>query len=136
MKHIKTVENLLIRAENKGESHVTRDGRVIYEAGKYGDDEHLMGLYHYNRRIAEFDLNKHRLVALYGESVSDVDAISTFFERYGVPFMVGYRPVNGGFYGRDVDGTEIFRGDYDSDEEFADSLYTPAVMDIEFDRTY
>lgn len=104
MKFVKLVDELLRRAERNGTSRYVRNGIPTYNAEM---NENEVVLYHYDTELIRLDCRTEKIIYLYGESISDVDAISTFSYRYGLHLIVGYRPVHGGFYAYDTDGKEI-----------------------------
>lgn len=112
MKTIKTVQKLVERAERKGEARVNRDGFEVYRVENNGK---TASLYHYETLTCEVDLENNTILEIYGESVSDADSVGTFLNAYGFNLFLGYRPVNGGFYGR-VAEQEFFLDDFSETE--------------------
>lgn len=109
MKTIKTVIELMKRAEKKGVA--VKRARQRYDWGytyalddlkevyRVENDGRAVSLYHYGTLTARVDLKNMQLVNVYGESRSDADSINTFLSWLGLEyFEFGFKPVNGGFY--------------------------------------
>lgn len=106
MKTIKTVSNLVQKAENNGVAIFRRSQSGYLHLGslteiyRVENDGETASLYHYETLTAKVNLKKKSLVCIYGESFSDADSIGTFVSDT-IGFKqgcFGYRPVNGGFY--------------------------------------
>ena len=100
MKFIKTIENLLERAERKGTAHI--NGRMSYAWGEKGDLEekykihitrrNILFMYHWGTLTATINLNTLEIENYYGESVSDRDSLNTLVYCLGIAPNFRYLP--------------------------------------------
>ena len=108
MKNIKTVTELMERAEKNGVAAIRRRQRYmegmmgtgnLVEVYRVENNGKIASLYHYQTLTASVDLENMELIRVYGESRSDADSINTFLSWLGLEyFEFGFKPVNGGFY--------------------------------------
>lgn len=99
MKFIKTIENLLQKAEEKGTAQI--NGRMSLWGGAKGDLEekyaieiegHKLIMRHWGTQTIEIDLSTNKIISYYGESVSDRDSLNTLIYLLGVPGKFRYFP--------------------------------------------
>ncbi len=99
MKFIKTIENLLDKAEQKGEAIL--NGSMSYAWGVKGDleEKYAIEIYgnklymrHWGTQTIEIDLNTNEIVSYYGESVSDRDSLNTLVYCLGMEPNFRYLP--------------------------------------------
>lgn len=101
MKFIKTIENLLEKAENKGEAIL--NGRMSLGWGMIGDleekyaieiDGNKLVMRHWGTQTIEIDLSVegNRIVSYYGESNSDRDSLNTLVYCLGIAPNFRYLP--------------------------------------------
>jgi len=88
-KRIGCVENMVKRAMENVEAHITRNGKHVY-AATYAAG--ILELEHYDTTILEYDLNAKKIVSWGGWSNSDRDALNTVLEH------CMYHPGNEYFY--------------------------------------
>lgn len=105
MKYIKTIADLMERAEKKGYAVKRARQRGYWGTGdleevyRVENDGKTVSLFHYGTLTASVDLESLELLKIYGESRSDADSVNTFLSWLGFEgFPFGFRPVNGGFY--------------------------------------
>lgn len=115
MKKIKIITDLAERAEKKGVAVKRARQRDRWNVGdlvevyRVENDGQTVSLYHYGTLTASIELESMRLVAIYGESRSDADSVSTFLMWLGFEdFYFSYKPVNGGFYFTAYDCKDMF----------------------------
>lgn len=133
MKIIKTVDNLIERAERNGASQASRNGVQVYATEANNMRGGMFRLFHYGTETVTLKhADSHAvLIGVYGESVSDADSINTVMHYYGIPVRFGFRPVNGGFYGMLNDGATVYLDSfsgYDASGEFANALKSAMTM--------
>jgi hypothetical protein len=80
MKHIKTIDMLLERADRRGYAQLVRNGRTVYEVIKEGE---IYTLKHYGTVTIKYDGINEVLLEWYGEGVSDRDSMNTFLSCLG-----------------------------------------------------
>ncbi|VEV89147.1 TreP [Staphylococcus phage Stab22] len=99
MKFIKTIENLLEKAENKGEAIL--NGRMNMGWGMVGALEEkyaieILGnklvMRHWGTQTIEIDLSMKEIVSYYGESNSDRDSLNTLVYCLGIAPNFRYLP--------------------------------------------
>ncbi|XWX32569.1 hypothetical protein LCFBJUUZ_CDS0110 [Staphylococcus phage PG-2021_76] len=100
MKFIKTIENLLTKAEQKGSAKI--NGRMSYGWGAKGDLEekykihitrrNILFMYHWGTLTACIDLNTKEINSYYGESVSDRDSLNTLLYLLDIEGKFRYLP--------------------------------------------
>lgn len=91
MKFIKTIENLLEKAENKGAAIL--NGRMNYGWGMVGDleekyaieiDGNKLIMRHWGTQTIEINLSTKEIVSYYGVSNSDRDSLNTLVYLLGI----------------------------------------------------
>lgn len=99
MKFIKTIENLLNKAESKGEAIL--NGRMSLGWGMIGDLEekyaieingNKLVMRHWGTQTIEIDLSVNEIVSYYGESNSDRDSLNTLVYCLGIAPNFRYLP--------------------------------------------
>ncbi len=98
MKFIKTIENLLDKAEKKGQAIL--NGRYFEGYGfsdlqeKYAIeiDGNKLIMRHWGTQTIEIDLNNKEIVSYYGESNSDRDSLNTLVYCLGMEPNFRYLP--------------------------------------------
>lgn len=99
MKFIKTIENLLIKAESKGQAKI--NGRKSDAWGVYGEleekyaieiDGNKLIMRHWGTQTIEIDLSINEIVSYYGESNSDRDSLNTLVYCLGIAPNFRYLP--------------------------------------------
>ena len=99
-KHIKTIENLYNKAQEKGEAilngrlwdRYSLDYGELQEKYKITINKNIVCLYHWGTKTLEFNTKTDEPVYIYGESRSDCDSMGTLFELLNVNLMPHYRP--------------------------------------------
>ncbi len=98
MKFIKTIENLLTKAENKGQAIL--NGRY-YDGYRNGEleekyaieiDGNKLVMRHWGTQTIEIDLSINEIVSYYGESNSDRDSLNTLVYCLGIAPNFRYLP--------------------------------------------
>ncbi|AFN37835.1 hypothetical protein [Staphylococcus phage 812] len=98
MKFIKTIENLLTKAENKGQAIL--NGRY-YDGYRNGEleekyaieiDGNKLIMRHWGTQTIEIDLSINEIVSYYGESNSDRDSLNTLVYCLGIAPNFRYLP--------------------------------------------
>ncbi|THA39261.1 hypothetical protein E5428_10250 [Histophilus somni] len=98
MKFIKTIENLLEKAENKGQAIL--NGRY-YDGYRNGEleekyaieiDGNKLVMRHWGTQTIEIDLSINEIVSYYGESNSDRDSLNTLVYCLGIEPNFRYLP--------------------------------------------
>ncbi|AFN38874.1 TreP [Staphylococcus phage P4W] len=98
MKFIKTIENLLNKAENKGQAIL--NGRY-YDGYRNGEleekyaieiDGNKLIMRHWGTQTIEIDLSINEIVSYYGESNSDRDSLNTLVYCLGIAPNFRYLP--------------------------------------------
>ncbi|AUV57016.1 TreP [Staphylococcus phage vB_SauM_LM12] len=98
MKFIKTIENLLTKAENKGQAIL--NGRY-YDGYRNGELEekyaieiegNKLVMRHWGTQTIEIDLGMKEIVSYYGESNSDRDSLNTLVYCLGIAPNFRYLP--------------------------------------------
>ncbi|WDQ44016.1 hypothetical protein [Staphylococcus phage HMGUsa2] len=98
MKFIKTIENLLTKAENKGQAIL--NGRY-YDGYRNGEleekyaieiDGNKLIMRHWGTQTIEIDLSVNEIVSYYGESNSDRDSLNTLVYCLGIAPNFRYLP--------------------------------------------
>lgn len=99
MKFIKTIENLLEKAENKGEAIL--NGRMSLGWGMVGSleekyaieiDGNKLVMRHWGTQTIEINLSTKEIVSYYGESNSDRDSLNTLVDCLGIAPNFRYLP--------------------------------------------
>lgn len=99
MKFIKTIENLLEKAENKGEAIL--NGRMSMGWGMSGGleekyaieiDGNKLVMRHWGTQTIEINLSTEEIVSYYGESNSDRDSLNTLVYCLGIAPNFRYLP--------------------------------------------
>ena len=99
MKFIKTIENLLEKAENKGQAIL--NGRMVLGWGNFSDlqekyaieiDGNKLVMRHWGTQTIEIDLSVNEIVSYYGESNSDRDSLNTLVYCLGIAPNFRYLP--------------------------------------------
>ena len=99
MKYIKTIENLLEKADNKG--HAILNGRMSLGWGMIGEleekyaieiDGNKLIMRHWGTQTIEIDLIRKEIVSYYGESNSDRDSLNTLVDCLGIAPNFRYLP--------------------------------------------
>lgn len=99
MKFIKTIENLLEKAENKGEAIL--NGRMSLGWGMSGGleekyaieiDGNKLVMRHWGTQTIEINLSTKEIVSYYGESNSDRDSLNTLVYCLGIAPNFRYLP--------------------------------------------
>ena len=98
MKFIKTIENLLEKAENKGQAIL--NGRYFdgYSKGELEEkyaieiDGNKLVMRHWGTQTIEIDLSVNEIVSYYGESNSDRDSLNTLVYCLGMEPNFRYLP--------------------------------------------
>lgn len=99
MKYIKTIEILLIKAQEKGEAKI--NGRMNKGRGMVGELEEKYAIEifrnklimrHWGTQTIEFDLNMKEIDSYYGESNSDRDSLNTLVYCLGIAPNFRYFP--------------------------------------------
>ena len=99
MKFIKTIENLLEKAENKGEAIL--NGRMSLGWGMVGSleekyaieiQDNKLVMRHWGTETIEIDLTRSEIVSYYGESNSDRDSLNTLVYCLGMEPNFRYLP--------------------------------------------
>lgn len=98
MKFIKTIENLLEKAENKGQAIL--NGRYFdgYRNGELEEkyaieiDGNKLIMRHWGTQTIEIDLSINEIVSYYGESNSDRDSLNTLVYCLGIEPNFRYLP--------------------------------------------
>ena len=99
MKFIKTIENLLEKAENKGQAIL--NGRYRDWNGYVGDleekyaieiDGSKLVMRHWGTQTIEIDTDTNEIVSYYGESNSDRDSLNTLVYCLGIDPNFRYLP--------------------------------------------
>ena len=98
MKFIKTIENLLEKAENKGQAIL--NGRYFdgYGLGELEEkyaieiDGNKLVMRHWGTQTIEIDLSINEIVSYYGESNSDRDSLNTLVYCLGIAPNFRYFP--------------------------------------------
>ena len=99
MKFIKTIENLLTKAENKGQAKI--NGRMVLGWGMTGEleekyaieiDGNKLVMRHWGTQTIEIDLSVNEIVSYYGESNSDRDSLNTLVYCLGMEPNFRYLP--------------------------------------------
>ena len=99
MRKIKTVTNLIEKAQGKGFARIN---------GKYYGGEKMekyavtiengkLELRHWETVTLELDLVDNKITSYYGESKSDADSINTVLDHFNVEGKATYRPSIGKF---------------------------------------
>ena len=105
-KHIKTIETLYNKAQEKGEAIL--NGRIWdYDYREYGElqekykitiNKNIVCLYHWGTKTLEFNTKTNKALYFYGQSRSDCDSIGTLFELLGANYIPHYKPSTGEFW--------------------------------------
>ena len=99
MKFIKTIENLLNKAEQKGEAIL--NGRMNQGWGMFGEleekyaieiEDNKLIMRHWGTQTVEIDLSRNKIISYYGESVSDRDSLNTLVYCLGMEPNFRYLP--------------------------------------------
>lgn len=99
MKFIKTIENLLERAEQKGQAIL--NGRMTYGWGAKGEleekyaieiEDNKLIMRHWGTQTIEIDLSTKEIISYYGESVSDRDSLNTLLYLLDIEGKFRYLP--------------------------------------------
>lgn len=105
-KVIKTIVDLVQKAQEREDGFAEINGRMTYWGGGKGDlrqkyavqiNGTLVTLVHWGTVTLQLDLATNELVHWYGESNSDRDSMNTLCHFLGLPYRFSYKPVNGGF---------------------------------------
>lgn len=98
MKFIKTIENLLEKAENKGEAKINGRYNDGYGLGELEEkyaieiDGNKLVMRHWGTETIEIDLTRSEIVSYYGESNSDRDSLNTLVYCLGIAPNFRYFP--------------------------------------------
>ena len=100
MKFIKTIENLLNKAESKGEARINGRYNDGYGLGKLEEkysikiEDNILTMKHWGTQTIEIDLSVegNRIVSYYGESNSDRDSLNTLVYCLGIAPNFRYLP--------------------------------------------
>lgn len=106
------------RAANKGIARYNREGVEVYRIEN--KNQTSIKLFHYGTLIAW--LLDGEVHYVYGESISDSDALYTFMREYGKDVFFGYRWKNGGFYSMGADNKKVFLDNCHDEYDFADRI--------------
>lgn len=99
MKYIKTIDTLLTKAQEKGESKI--NGRMALGWGMLGDleekysieiDGNKLTMNHWGTETIEIDTDTNEIVSYYGESNSDRDSLNTLVDCLGIAPNFRYLP--------------------------------------------
>lgn len=99
MKHIKTIETLLKKAQEKG--HAKVNGRMALGWGIVGElrekyaieiDDNILTMRHWGTETIKVDLSKNEIIDFYGESNSDRDSLNTLVYLLGIEPNFRYLP--------------------------------------------
>lgn len=99
MKYIKTIEKLLIKAQEKGEASL--NGRMSLGWGMVGnlEEKYAIEIFrnklimrHWGTQTIEIDLNMKEIDSYYGESNSDRDSLNTLVYCLGIAPNFRYLP--------------------------------------------
>lgn len=96
----KTLEKLVVKAENKGQAilngrmwnQYSRDFEELREKYAIENDGKTVTLRHWGTKTLEIDLASKSVSYWYGESNSDRDSMNFLLGRYGVAGSFRYRP--------------------------------------------
>lgn len=99
MKYIKTIEKLLIKAQEKGEAKI--NGRMVLGWGMSGGleekyaieiDGNKLVMRHWGTETIQINLSTKEIVSYYGESNSDRDSLNTLVYCLGIAPNFRYLP--------------------------------------------
>lgn len=99
MRKIKTVTNLIEKAQEKGFAKINGKyyGREKMEKYAVTIEDGKLELRHWETVTLELDLSKKKIEYYYGESKSDADSINTVLDHFGIDGKATYRPSIGKF---------------------------------------
>ena len=94
MKKIKTVTNLIEKAENKGFARINGKYYGGQKMEKYAVsiENGKLELRHWETVTLELDLIENKITSHYGESKSDADSINTVLDYFNIKAKASYRP--------------------------------------------
>lgn len=94
MKRIKTVSNLIEKAENKGFARINGKYYGGQKMEKYAVTikDGTLELRHWGTVTLELDLIDNKISYYYGESKSDADSINTVLDYFNIKDKASYRP--------------------------------------------
>ena len=130
MRHIKTVATLCERAERLGVAKNRKRRRYDDYGGMWGSTHQrdlievyrieydevygIAKLYHYDTKTCEIHVFDNIVADIYAESLSDVNSVYTFINYWlGWEPIIGFKPVNGGFYLLTDEQEEVFYDEVD-----------------------
>ena len=94
MRKIKTVSNLIEKAEEKGFAKI--NGRYYggqkMEKYSVSIENGKLELRHWGTTTLELDLVEKKITYYYGESKSDADSINTVLDHFNIEGKASYRP--------------------------------------------
>ena len=94
MRRIKTVSNLIEKAENKGFAKINGKYYGGQKMEKYAIsiEDGKLELRHWETTTLELDLDNKKISYYYGESKSDADSINTVLDYFNIEGKASYRP--------------------------------------------
>ena len=98
MKFIKTIDNLLAKAEEKGFARINGRYNDGYGPGKLEEkysikiEDNILTMKHWGTQTIEIDLSVNEIVSYYGESNSDRDSLNTLVYCLGIAPNFRYLP--------------------------------------------
>ena len=94
MRKIKTVTNLIEKAENKGFARINGKyyGGEKMEKYAISIENGKLELRHWETVTLELDLVDKKITNYYGESKSDADSINTVLDYFNIEGQASYRP--------------------------------------------
>ena len=94
MRKIKTVTNLIEKAENKGFAKINGKYYGGQKMEKYAVTikDGKLELRHWETTTLELDLVNNKITSYYGESKSDADSINTVLDYFNIKGQASYRP--------------------------------------------
>lgn len=94
MRKIKTVTNLIEKAENKGFARINGKyyGGEKMEKYAISIENGKLELRHWETTTLELDLSDKKITYYYGESKSDADSINTVLDYFNIKGQASYRP--------------------------------------------
>lgn len=100
MRKIKTITNLIKKAENKGFARINGkyyDGGRKMEKYAVSIENGKLELRHWETTTLKLDLVNKKISYYYGESKSDADSINTVLDHFNIEGRASYRPSIGKF---------------------------------------
>ena len=94
MRKIKTVTNLIKKAEEKGFARINGKYYDGQKMEKYAVtiENGILQLRHWETVTLELDIYENRINYYYGESKSDADSINTVLDYFNIKGKASYRP--------------------------------------------